>query len=77
MQGNSRVRETSDDVLALYLVTVAIEHEIAAEVTARAMGWVPVEGEDGTRIWVRSKDIGIDDAPCCYTALEVVRTYTH
>jgi hypothetical protein len=56
---------------------VAIEDEIAAEVTARAMGWEPVEGDDGTRIWVRSKDIGVDDAPYCDTALEVVRTYSH
>jgi hypothetical protein len=77
MKGNSRVRETSDDVLSLYLVTMAIEDEIAAEVTAMAMGWVPVEGEDGARIWVRSNELGVDDAQCCSTALEVVRTYTH
>jgi len=38
---------------------------------------VPVKGENGTRIWVRSKDIGVDNAPYCDTALEVVRTYTH
>ena len=68
---------SSDDVLSLYLVTMALKDEIAAEVTAMAMGWVPVEGEDGTRIWVRSKDIGVDNAPYCDTALEVVRTYTH
>jgi hypothetical protein len=41
-----------------------------------AMGWEPVEQEDGTTIWVRSKDIGIDDALYCDTALEVVRSYT-
>jgi hypothetical protein len=56
---------------------VTIEDEIATEVTARAMGWVPLEGEDGITIWVRSEDIGVDDAPYCDTALEVVRTYTH
>lgn len=60
-----------------YLVAVAIDDEIAAEVTAMAMGWEPVESEDGTTIWVRSKDIGVDGAPYCYTALEVVRSYTH
>jgi hypothetical protein len=58
-------------------MAVTIEDEIAAEVTALAMGWVPVEGEDGTTIWVRSKDIGVDNAPYCDTALEVVRTYSH
>jgi hypothetical protein len=77
IKGNSRVRETSDDVLSLYLVTVAIKDEIAAEVTAMAMGWVPVEGEDGVRIWVRSNDLDVDDAQYCSSALEVVRTYTH
>jgi hypothetical protein len=77
MEGNSRVRETSDDVLSLYLVTMAIKDEIAAEVTARAMGWVPVEGEDGARIWVRSNERDVDDAQCCSTAFEVVRNYTH
>ena len=71
------MRETSDDVLSLYLVTMAIKDEIAAEVTAMAMGWVPAEGEDGARIWVRSNDLDVDDAQCCGTALEVVRTYTH
>jgi hypothetical protein len=55
---------------------VAIEDEIAAEVTARAMGWEPLEGEEGTRIWVRSEDIGVNDAPYCDTALQVVRSYT-
>jgi hypothetical protein len=60
-----------------YLVVVAIDDEIAAEVTAMAMGWEPVEREDGTTIWVRSKDIGVDEAPYCDTALEVVRSYTH
>ena len=56
---------------------MAIEDEIVAEVTAIAMGWQPVEREDGTEIWVRSKDIGVDEAPYCDTALEVVRCYTH
>jgi hypothetical protein len=41
------------------------------------MGWQPVKREDGTKIWVRSKDIGVDEAPYCDTALEVVRSYTH
>jgi hypothetical protein len=59
----------------LTVIAVTIEDDIAAEVTA--MGWVPVEGEDGARIWVRSKDIGVDNAPYRDTALEVVRTYTH
>jgi hypothetical protein len=77
MKSNSLVREASDGVLSPYLMAVAIEDDIAVEVTARAMGWVPVEGEDGTRIWVRSKDIGVDGAPYCDTALEVVRTYTN
>ena len=63
--------------LRLAVMSVTIEDEIAAEVTAMAMGWVPVAGEDGTRIWVRSEDIGVDNAPYCDTALEVVRTYTH
>ena len=75
MKGNGSVRETS--LLSPYLMVVAIEDEIAAEVTAMAMGWQPVECEDGTRIRVRSKDIGVDDAPYCDTALEVVRTYAH
>jgi hypothetical protein len=74
MKSNSLVRETSDDALSPYVVAVTIE---AAEVTARAMGWAPLEGEEGTRIWVRSKDIGVNDAPYCDTALEVVRTYAH
>ena len=60
-----------------YLAAMAIEDEIAAEVTAIAMGWQPVKREDGTKIWVRSKDIGVDEAPYCDTALEVVRSYTH
>ena len=77
MKGHSDVRETSDDVQPHYLMVVAIEDEMTAEVTARAMGWVPLEGVDGTTVWVRSKDIGVDDAPFCDTALEVVRTYTH
>jgi hypothetical protein len=77
MNSNSLVRETFDGVLSPYLMAMAIEDEIAAEVTARAMGWVPVEGEDGTRVWVRLKDIGVDGAPYCDTALEVIRTYTH
>ena len=54
---------------------VAIKDEIAAEATAMAMGWV--ERENGTTIWVRSKDIGVDEAPYCDTAIEVVRSYTH
>jgi hypothetical protein len=58
-------------------VAVAIRDDIAAELTAMAMGWEPVEREDGTTILVRSKDIGVDDVPYCDTALEVVRTYTH
>jgi hypothetical protein len=53
MKSNSLVRETSNDVLSPYVVTVAIKDDIAAEVTARAMGWEPVEREDGTTIWVR------------------------
>lgn len=56
---------------------MAINDEIAAELTATAMGWEPVEREDGTTIWVRSEDIGVDGAPYCDTALEVVRSYTH
>ncbi len=56
---------------------VAIEDEMAAEVTAREMGWVPLESDSGTRIWVCSKDIGVDDVPYCETAVEVVRAYTH
>lgn len=51
--------------------------EFEAELTAIAMGWERVELEDGTTIWVRSMDIGVDDAPYCDTALEVVRSYTH
>jgi hypothetical protein len=58
-------------------VAVAIESEMAVESTARAMGWVPLEVEDGTRIWVCLNDIGVDDVPYCDTALEVVRAYTH
>lgn len=71
------MRVTPNNVLLPYVVGVAIKDEIAAEVTAMAMGWEPVEREDGTTIWVRSKDIGVDGAPYCDTALEVVRTYTH
>ena len=58
-------------------MTMAIEREMAAEATAREMGWVPLEGEEGTKIWVCTKDIGVDNVPYCDTALEVVRTYTH
>ena len=61
----------------LILWTMAIKDEAAAEVTAMAMGWVPVEGEDGAQIWVRSNELDVDDAPSCSTALEVVRSYTH
>ena len=72
-------------MLSPYLVWVALEDEIAAEVTAMEMGWVPVKNEDGITIWVRSKDIvnnekdiGNDEkVPYCITALEVIRTYTH
>ena len=71
---------------------VAPEDEIAAEVTAMEMGWVPLKNEDGITIWVRSKDIVNDEKdivndekdigndekiPYCITALEVIRTYTH
>jgi hypothetical protein len=77
MKRNGLVRETSNSVLSPYMLAVAIEDDIAAEVTATAMGWEPVEREDGTTIWVRSKDIGGDRVPYCDTALEVVRTYTH
>jgi hypothetical protein len=64
---------------------MALEDEIAAEVTAMEMGWVPLKNEDGITIWVRSKDIGNDEkdigndkrVPYCITALEVIRTYTH
>ena len=71
------MRETSNNLLLPYVVAVAMKDDIAAEVTAMAMGWEPVEREDGTTIWVRSKDVGVDDVPYCDTALEVVRTYTH
>jgi hypothetical protein len=77
MKRNTLVREASNDVLSPYVLAVAIKDDIAAEVTAMAMGWVPVDREDGTTIWVRLKDIGVDDVPYCDTALEVVRTYTH
>lgn len=70
-------RSSIEVALRLTVMVVTIEDEMAAELTAMAMGWVPVVGEDGTRIWVRSKDIGADDAPYCDTAREVVRTYTH
>jgi hypothetical protein len=59
------------------MVAMVIEDKMAAEATAREMGWVPLECEDGSTVWVCSKDIGVDDAPYCDTALEVVRTYTH
>jgi hypothetical protein len=77
MKRNSLLRETSNNVLSPYLVVVAIRDDIAAELTAMAMGWEPVEREDGSTIWVRSKDVGVDDVPYCETALELVRTYTH
>ena len=64
-------------MLSPYVLAVAIKDDITTEVTAIAMGWVPVEREDGNTIWVRLKDIGVDDVPYCDTALEVVRTYTH
>jgi hypothetical protein len=71
------VHDTSTNAVLSYLNGVAINDEIAAELTAMAMGWEPVEREDGTTIWVRSEDIGVDGAPYCDTALEVVRSYTH
>ena len=77
MKRNGLVRETSNNVLSPYVLAVAIEDDIAAEVTAGEMGWEPVERKDGTTIWVRTKDIGGDRVPYCDTALEVVRTYTH
>jgi hypothetical protein len=77
MKSNSLVRETSKIVLSPYVILVAIQDDIAVEATARAMGWEPVERKDGTTIWVRSKDIGLDKVQYCDTALEVVRTYTH
>jgi hypothetical protein len=77
MKRNTLVRETYNDVLWPYVLAMAIKDDIAAEVTAMAMGWVPVDREDGTTIWVRLKDIGVDDVSYCDTALEVVRTYTH
>jgi hypothetical protein len=45
-----RVHHQAGDLRSPYVVAVTIEDEIAAELTARAMGWVPVEGEDSTRI---------------------------
>ena len=42
-------------MLSPYLVWVAPEDEIAAEVTAMEMGWVPVKNDDGITIWVRSR----------------------
>jgi hypothetical protein len=78
MKSNRLVRETSNYVLSPYVSAVAIDDDIAAEVTAMAMGREPVERDDGTTIWVRSADIGIDGVLCCdNTALEVVRAYTH
>jgi hypothetical protein len=74
---NSREGPACFGELRPTVMAMTIADEIAAEVTALAMGWVPVKGENGTRIWVRSKDIGVDNAPYCDTALEVVRTYTH
>jgi hypothetical protein len=66
-----------NNALSPYVLAVAIEDDIAAEVTAVAMGWEPVKREDGTTIWVRSEDIGLNEVPYCDTALEVVRTYAH
>jgi hypothetical protein len=77
MKSKSLVRETYNAVRSPYVVTMAIKDDIAAEVTALAMGWEPVERDDGTTIWVRSKDIGVDDVPYCDTALEVVRAHSH
>jgi hypothetical protein len=59
------------------MVAFVIENEMAAEVTAREMGWVPLESEDGATVWVCSKDISVDDVAYSDTALEVVRTFTH
>ena len=59
------------------MVAMATEDEMAGEATARQMGWAPLEVEDGTKVSVCTKDIGVDDVPYCDTALEVVRTYTH
>ena len=70
-------RSSIEVALRLTVMAVTIEDDIAAEVTAREMGWEPVEREDGTTIWVRSKDIGLDEVPYCDTALEVVRGFTH
>ena len=53
--------ETSYKLPSSYVVTVAIKDDIAVEVTAVAMGWEPVQREDGATIWVRSKDVGVDD----------------
>ena len=44
------------------LVSVAIKDDTTAEATALAMGWKPVGSEDGGTIWIRSEDIGVDDA---------------
>ena len=77
MKRNSLVRETSNNVLSPYVVAVAIKDDIAADATALAMGWEQLDCDDGTTIWVRSEDIGVDDVPYCDTALEVVRSYTH
>ena len=56
---------------------MANKDDIEAEVTALAMGWEPLDFEDGIRIWVRSEEIGVDDVQYCDTALEVVLAYTH
>ena len=57
---------------------MAITDDINAATTALEMGWLPVNLGDGTTIWVRREDVGVDDAvPYCETALEVVRSYTH
>lgn len=77
MKRNGFVPEASNNVLPPYVLDVAIEDDIAAEATAREMGWEPVERKDGTTIWVRSRDIGSDRVAYCDTAIEVVRTYTN
>jgi hypothetical protein len=51
LKSGSGERETSDDVQSPYLVVVAIEDEMAAGVTAKAMGWVQLEDEDGAKVW--------------------------
>ena len=74
---NRLVHDSSINPVLQYFDAMAIKDDFEAEATALAMGWTPVDREDGTTIWVRSEDIGVDDVPYCDTALEVVRSYTH